>query len=109
MGILQRATYRPRRFIRDERGSWQCKAQRTADPPQDCDWPVCGCDPQAQRVIDALDESGAFAAAEQRARNAALESAARIARERGDERIASAILALKQAEPKASEGATNAD
>jgi hypothetical protein len=38
---------------------WKCKAQRTADPPQDCDWPVCGCDPYADKVIAALEESGA--------------------------------------------------
>jgi hypothetical protein len=37
---------------------WKCKAQRTADPPQDCDWPVCGCDPYADKVIEALQESG---------------------------------------------------
>jgi hypothetical protein len=37
---------------------WKCKAQPTADPPQDCDWPVCGCDPYADKVIAALEESG---------------------------------------------------
>jgi len=36
---------------------WKCKAQPTADPPQDCDWPVCGCDPYADKVIEALQES----------------------------------------------------
>ena len=39
---------------------WKCKAQRTADPPQDCDWPTCGCDPYANKVIEALQESGAL-------------------------------------------------
>ncbi len=34
--------------------AWECKANKTADPPQDCDWPVCGCDPYAAKVIDAL-------------------------------------------------------
>lgn len=24
----------------------------------DCDWPGCGCDPYAQKVIDAIEESG---------------------------------------------------
>ena len=38
--------------------SWRCKAQRTADPPQDCDWPLCGCDDYANRVIAVLDEIG---------------------------------------------------
>jgi hypothetical protein len=27
-----------------------------ANDPQDCDWPVCGCDPYADKVIAALDE-----------------------------------------------------
>ena len=26
------------------RDLYKCKAQPTADPPQDCDWPVCGCE-----------------------------------------------------------------
>lgn len=37
---------------------WKCKANRTADPPQDCGWPGCGCDPAADRVLAALSESG---------------------------------------------------
>lgn len=37
---------------------WKCKAQRTADPPQDCDWPFCCCDPHAQRVFEGIQESG---------------------------------------------------
>lgn len=37
---------------------WKCRANRTADPPQDCDWPSCGCDPYADRVIGAIQESG---------------------------------------------------
>jgi len=40
-----------------------CKAQRTADPPQDCDWPTCGCDPYADKVIESLQESGKLALA----------------------------------------------
>ena len=35
-----------------------CKANRTADPPQDCDWPFCGCDPVADKVIEEIQESG---------------------------------------------------
>jgi hypothetical protein len=42
---------------------YKCKAQPTADPPQDCDWPVCGCDPYADKVIEALQESGKLPAA----------------------------------------------
>ena len=37
---------------------WQCKAQRTADPPQDCNHPFCGCDPHAERIIETLLECG---------------------------------------------------
>lgn len=29
-----------------------------ANDPQECDWPVCGCDPRAQKVLDALHEQG---------------------------------------------------
>lgn len=37
---------------------WSCKARTGNVGPevQDCDWPVCGCDPHAQKVIDALDD-----------------------------------------------------
>jgi hypothetical protein len=41
------------------RSPWVCKARRSnSDPPQDCDWPWCGCDPAATKVIDALIEQG---------------------------------------------------
>jgi flagellar biosynthesis/type III secretory pathway protein FliH len=40
-----------------DRPSFRCCAQRTADPPQDCDWPTCGCDDYASKVIAALQES----------------------------------------------------
>lgn len=43
---------------------WACaaRAQGTAggNDPADCNWPVCGCDPAADRVIAALQESGAI-------------------------------------------------
>lgn len=35
-----------------------CKAQRSADPPQDCNWPHCGCDERATAVLVALEEEG---------------------------------------------------
>lgn len=38
--------------------AWKCKARAATDPPQDCDWPCCGCDPHADKVIAALEESG---------------------------------------------------
>ncbi len=47
---------RPERTYSAE--GWKCKANRTADPPQDCDWPHCGCDPNAEKVIEALIEEG---------------------------------------------------
>lgn len=40
---------------------WRCKARSCnlgGSDPQDCDWPFCGCDPKADRVIEALQESG---------------------------------------------------
>lgn len=40
------------------KAGWKCKANRHADPPQDCEWPTCGCDPYAYKVIDALEEQG---------------------------------------------------
>lgn len=41
-----------------------CKA-RTAgsaggNVPADCDWPFCGCDPTATKVLEAIEESGRF-------------------------------------------------
>lgn len=42
-----------------------CAARRQGtiggNDPADCDWPVCGCDPYADKVIAALQESGALA------------------------------------------------
>lgn len=38
---------------------FECAARRgTTDPPQDCDWPVCGCDPHADKVVQHLLEAG---------------------------------------------------
>lgn len=39
---------------------WKCGArQRNIGPEvQDCDWPVCGCDPYASKVLDAIEEGG---------------------------------------------------
>jgi hypothetical protein len=37
----------------------KCASHKQGLPePADCNWPVCGCDPYAARVIDALEESG---------------------------------------------------
>lgn len=38
---------------------WVCKARLGnpgANDPQDCNWPLCGCDPHADRVIEKLNE-----------------------------------------------------
>jgi hypothetical protein len=41
---------------------WQCKARIAsgANDPQDCNWPLCGCDPYADKVIGALNVSGLY-------------------------------------------------
>lgn len=40
-------------------GAFKCKAREGCLPdPQDCGWPICGCDPYAESVIEALGESG---------------------------------------------------
>lgn len=38
--------------------AWTCGAKASTDPPQECNWPLCGCDPYADKVIAALQESG---------------------------------------------------
>jgi hypothetical protein len=38
---------------------YTCRARSgKSDPPADCDWPMCGCDPYADKVITTLDECG---------------------------------------------------
>lgn len=38
---------------------WSCAARRhTGTDPVDCDWPGCGCDPYASKVISAIEEAG---------------------------------------------------
>jgi len=44
---------------REQPTLFECKARAgKTDPPQDCDWPFCGCDPKAERVLEAIRESG---------------------------------------------------
>lgn len=39
--------------------AWDCIGRKQSLPERgECCWPVCGCDPQANAVIDALEESG---------------------------------------------------
>lgn len=41
------------------RSLFQCAGRRQALPePGECDWPVCGCDPHAEKVIEALQDAG---------------------------------------------------
>lgn len=45
------------------KSDWSCAARRApagfaGETPPDCDWPFCGCDPYASKVIEALQESG---------------------------------------------------
>lgn len=42
----------------EEPKGFKCGANRTADPPQDCDWPFCGCDDHATKVLEAVLECG---------------------------------------------------
>lgn len=41
---------------------YECKARMAGtaggNDPQDCDWPRCGCDPYANKVIEGIEESG---------------------------------------------------
>lgn len=42
-----------------ERFACKARASNTgANDPQDCNWPFCGCDPYANKVMDAIEESG---------------------------------------------------
>jgi hypothetical protein len=39
--------------------AWECEARRQSLPePADCNWPDCGCDPHAMKVIESLLEQG---------------------------------------------------
>lgn len=60
------AAVEPSPLYKGSVAAWTCKAraQGTAggNDPADCDWPVCGCDPHADKVIAVLEESGHFVA-----------------------------------------------
>ena len=42
--------------------AWECAARKQGtaggNDPADCDWPLCQCDPYANKVMAALDEAG---------------------------------------------------
>jgi hypothetical protein len=46
--------------VRQEPSAWACRVRAAGkvDPPQDCDWPFCGCDEHATKVIEMLVECG---------------------------------------------------
>lgn len=35
-----------------------CMANFYSDPPQDCNWPFCGCDPKTNQIMSQLQECG---------------------------------------------------
>jgi hypothetical protein len=46
-------------FAMDKPAAFTCRARASILPePQDCDWPFCGCDTHAQRVLESIEESG---------------------------------------------------
>ena len=46
-------------FLLRHAPQWECLGRKQSLPePGECDWPVCGCDPHADKVIAALQESG---------------------------------------------------
>ena len=48
---------------RDEARGWKCTARTAnvgANDPQDCDYPFCGCSPEATRALESAVESGAL-------------------------------------------------
>lgn len=41
------------------REAWECMGRKQAIPePAECNWPDCGCDPHATKVIESLCEQG---------------------------------------------------
>jgi len=54
--VLARDAIRQLQALTQEQTGWQCGARAKTDPPQDCGWPTCGCDPYAQKVLDAISE-----------------------------------------------------
>lgn len=62
-----------RRKERQRTDEVACKARAsntTHHDPADCDWPVCGCDDAANKVVAALEEQGAIVGSRWECRNA---------------------------------------
>lgn len=53
---------KPNRTIVAASEGWVCGARKQGtaggNDPADCNWPFCGCDPYANKVIAAIEESG---------------------------------------------------
>jgi hypothetical protein len=52
-------------LVKKTEAAWHCQARQSntaANDPAECDWPLCGCDPYADKVIYALRESGLLTA-----------------------------------------------
>jgi hypothetical protein len=45
-------------FSKDSFACSIIKSRTNADTPADCNWPLCGCDPKASKVCEALEEMG---------------------------------------------------
>lgn len=52
------------KFLREQPKSFSCRARQSGtaggNDPAECDWPYCGCDPAADRVFGAIQESGHY-------------------------------------------------
>lgn len=58
---VKRLMNRIERLTATSEASWTCSARKQSLPePADCDWPLCGCDPHADKVIEALNEGGFY-------------------------------------------------
>jgi len=73
----------------------RCAATISTDPPQDCDAPFCGCNPEWDKVLEMLQESGWKSPEEVRIwRDDAFSAAADICRRYGADNAAQDIQAL---------------
>jgi hypothetical protein len=79
-----------------ERPRFICLARRsTSSDPQDCGWPWCGCDPQADKVLAAIQESGGVILCAETARALLEFAAAAVPTPPWEERIAAAVREVR--------------
>lgn len=74
--------------------AWECVARKQGtaggNDPADCDWPLCQCDPYANKVMSALDEAGfelTKKATSLRDGRGVIETCAKIAADQYDEQL----------------------